>query len=207
MIGTRTGAALAAAKARGKALGFKTRGPKGDARQAEPLTPSALLVRMLTAVGHMSGHEAMTMWKGIAIGVALVVESAFCASAQTPAQSKETKRTLTRQFLDCVASQVITLDDFTSDVSGIARGAVWCPTFALAWRLPGLRQVLRRCSNRGRQCVSSRFLARRLRRSRGRGQGRSKSRPARPHLSSSGCVAWWRRSAEKPAQWSVLTRV
>src|SRR5216684_8449257 len=36
----------------------------------------------------------------------------------------------------------------------------WCPTFALAWRLPEWRQVLRRCLNRGRQCVSSRFLAR-----------------------------------------------
>jgi hypothetical protein len=64
------------------------------------------------------------MWKGIAIGVALVVEIALCASAQTPDQSEETKRTLTRQFLDCVTSQVITIDDFTSDVSAIARGAV-----------------------------------------------------------------------------------
>ena len=64
------------------------------------------------------------MWKGIAIGVALVVEIALCASAQTPDQSEETKRTLTRHFLDCVTSQVITIDDFTSDVSAIARGAV-----------------------------------------------------------------------------------
>jgi hypothetical protein len=38
------------------------------------------------------------MWKGIAIGVGLVVESALCASAQTPDQSEETKRTLTQQF-------------------------------------------------------------------------------------------------------------
>src|SRR6266436_2662078 len=72
----------------------------------------------------MSGHEAMTMWKGIAIGVGLVVESALCASAQTPDQSEETKRTLTQQFLDCVTPQVITIDDLTSDVAGIARGAV-----------------------------------------------------------------------------------
>jgi hypothetical protein len=105
------------------------------------------------------------MWKGIAIGVALVVEIALCASAQTPDQSEETKRTLTRQFLNCVTSQVITIDDFTSDVSAIARGAVslckaeahaaaiseagsqneLVPTFALAWRLRGLRPVLRRC--------------------------------------------------------------
>ena len=63
------------------------------------------------------------MWKGIAIGVALVVESALCASAQTPDQSDETKR-ITQQFLDCVTSQVITMDDLTSDVAGIARGAV-----------------------------------------------------------------------------------
>jgi hypothetical protein len=62
------------------------------------------------------------MWKGIAIGVGVVVESALCASAQT--QSEETKRTLTQQFLDCVTSQVITIDDLTSDVAGIARGAV-----------------------------------------------------------------------------------
>src|SRR5260370_42505988 len=141
------------------------------------------------------------MWKGIAIGVGLVVESALCASAQTPDQSEETKRTLTQQFLDCVTSQVITIDDLTSDVAGIARGAVslcraeamlrpcpkpavrtnWCPTFALAGRLPELRRVLRRCLNRGRQCISSRPLARRLRGSRGR--GRSKSRPGCPlHL-------------------------
>jgi hypothetical protein len=33
-------------------------------------------------------------------------------------------RTLTQQFLDCVTSQVITIDDLTSDVAGIARGAV-----------------------------------------------------------------------------------
>jgi hypothetical protein len=46
------------------------------------------------------------MWKGIAIGVGLVVESALCASAQTPDQSEESKRTLTQQFLDCVTSQV-----------------------------------------------------------------------------------------------------
>jgi hypothetical protein len=59
------------------------------------------------------------MWKGIAIGVALVVESALCAGAQTPDQSEETKRRLSRQFLDCVTSQVITIDDFTSDVSAI----------------------------------------------------------------------------------------
>ena len=65
----------------------------------------------------------MTMWKGIAIGVALVVESALSASAQTPDQSDETKR-ITQQFLDCVTSQVITMDDLTSDVAGIARGAV-----------------------------------------------------------------------------------
>ena len=65
----------------------------------------------------------MTMWKGIAIGVALVVESALCASAQTPDRSDETKR-ITQQFLDCVTSQVITIDDLTSDVAGIARGAV-----------------------------------------------------------------------------------
>ena len=65
----------------------------------------------------------MTMWKGIAIGVALVVESALCASAQTPDRSDETKR-ITQQFLDCVTSQVITMDDLTSDVAGIARGAV-----------------------------------------------------------------------------------
>ena len=58
----------------------------------------------------MSGHEAMTIWKGIAIGVGLVVESALCASAQTPDQSEETKRTLTQQFLDCVTSQVIEVD-------------------------------------------------------------------------------------------------
>src|SRR5260370_713939 len=64
------------------------------------------------------------MWKGIAIGVGLVVESALCASAQTPDQSEETKRTLTQQFLDCVTSQVITIDDLTSDVAGIAHGAV-----------------------------------------------------------------------------------
>ena len=64
------------------------------------------------------------MWKGIAIGVGLVVESALCASAQTPDHSEETKRTLTQQFLDCVTSQVITIDDLTSDVAGIARGAV-----------------------------------------------------------------------------------
>ncbi len=64
------------------------------------------------------------MWKGIAIGVGLVVESALCASAQTPDQSEETKRTLTQQFLDCVTSQVITIDDLTSDVASIARGAV-----------------------------------------------------------------------------------
>ena len=32
--------------------------------------------------------------------------------------------TLTQQFLDCVTSQVITIDDLTSDVAGIARGAV-----------------------------------------------------------------------------------
>jgi hypothetical protein len=64
------------------------------------------------------------MWKGIAIGVGLVVESALCASAQKPDQSEETKRTLTQQFLDCVTSQVITIDDLTSDVAGIARGAV-----------------------------------------------------------------------------------
>jgi len=64
------------------------------------------------------------MWKGIAIGVGLVVESALSASAQTPDQSEETKRTLTQQFLDCVTSQVITIDDLTSDVAGIARGAV-----------------------------------------------------------------------------------
>ena len=63
------------------------------------------------------------MWKGIAIGVGLVVESALCASAQTPDQSDETKR-ITQQFLDCVTSQVITMDDLTSDVAGIARGAV-----------------------------------------------------------------------------------
>ena len=56
--------------------------------------------------------------------MALVVESALCASAQTPDQSEETKRTLTQQFLDCVTSQVITIDDLTSDVAGIARGAV-----------------------------------------------------------------------------------
>ena|SRR5260221_1940137 len=148
------------------------------------------------------------MWKGIAIGVGLVVESALCASAQTPDQSEETKRTLTQQFLDCVTSEVITIDDLTSDVAGIARGAVslcraeahaaavskagsqneLVPTFALAWRLPELRRVLRRCLNRGRQCVSSRFLARRLCGSRGRRRERSKSRPGRvaPHLSSSG---------------------
>src|SRR5260370_28108205 len=72
----------------------------------------------------MSGHEAMTIWKGIAIGVGLVVESALCASAQTPDQSEETKRTLTQQFLDCVTSQVITIDDLTSDVASTARGAV-----------------------------------------------------------------------------------
>jgi hypothetical protein len=30
------------------------------------------------------------MWKGIAIGVGLVVESTLCASAQTPDQSEET---------------------------------------------------------------------------------------------------------------------
>jgi hypothetical protein len=64
------------------------------------------------------------MWKGIAIGVGLVVESALSACAQTPDQSEETKRTLTQQFLDCVTSQVITIDDLTSDVAGIARGAV-----------------------------------------------------------------------------------
>jgi len=64
------------------------------------------------------------MWKDIATGVALVVESALCANAQTPDQSEETKRTLTQQFLDCVTSQVITIDDLTSDVAGIARGAV-----------------------------------------------------------------------------------
>jgi len=72
---------------------------------------------------------------------------------------------------------VITIDDLTSEVAGIARAAVslcraeahaaavskpavrtnWYPTFALAWRLPELRQVLRRCLNRGRQCISSRF--------------------------------------------------
>ena len=34
------------------------------------------------------------------------------------------ERTLTQQFLDCVTSQVITIDDLTSDVAGIARGAV-----------------------------------------------------------------------------------
>jgi hypothetical protein len=38
--------------------------------------------------------------------------------------TEETKRTLTQQFLDCVTSQVITIDDLTSDVAGIARGAV-----------------------------------------------------------------------------------
>ena len=63
------------------------------------------------------------MWKGIAIGVGVVVESALCASAQTPDQSDETKR-ITQQFLDCVTSQVITIDDLISDVAGIARGAV-----------------------------------------------------------------------------------
>jgi len=36
--------------------------------------------------------------EGIAIGVGLVVESALCASAQTPDQSEETKRTLTHSF-------------------------------------------------------------------------------------------------------------
>jgi hypothetical protein len=70
--------------------------------------------------------------------------------------------------------------------------ANWCPTFALAWRLPELRRVLRRCLNRGRQCISSRSLARRLCGSRGRGRGRSKSRSGRaPHLSSSGCTTKW----------------
>jgi hypothetical protein len=49
--------------------------------------------------------------EGIAIGVGLVVESALCAGAQTPDQSEETKRTLTQQFLDCVTSQAITIDD------------------------------------------------------------------------------------------------
>src|SRR3979409_1388089 len=63
----------------------------------------------------------------------------------------------------------------------------WYPTFALAWRLPELRQVLRRCLNRGRQCISSRFLARRLRRSRGR--GRRRARPRHPHLSSCRCCS------------------
>jgi hypothetical protein len=64
------------------------------------------------------------MWKGIAIGVGLVVESALSARAQTPDQSEETKRTLTQQFLDCVTSQVISIDDLTSDLANIARGAV-----------------------------------------------------------------------------------
>jgi hypothetical protein len=48
----------------------------------------------------------------------------FVRGAQTPDQSEETKRTLTQQFLDCVTYQVITIDDLTSDVAGIARGAV-----------------------------------------------------------------------------------
>jgi hypothetical protein len=48
----------------------------------------------------------------------------LCANAQKPDQSEETERTLTQQFLDCVTSQAITIDDLTSNVAGIAHGAV-----------------------------------------------------------------------------------
>jgi hypothetical protein len=117
------------------------------------------------------------MWKGIAIGVGLVVESALCASAQT--QSEETKRTLTQRSRSAGSRPML------RPCPKPAVRTNWCPTFALAWRLPELRQVLRRCLNRGRQCKSSQFLARRFRGSRGR--GRSKSRSGCPHLSWSGC--------------------
>jgi hypothetical protein len=38
--------------------------------------------------------------------------------------TRKTKRALIQQFLVCVASQAVTIDDFTSDVSTIARDAV-----------------------------------------------------------------------------------
>src|SRR5258708_36043340 len=64
------------------------------------------------------------MRKGVVVGVAVALASASCAGAQTLEQYQETKRALIRQFLDCVTSQAVTIDDFTSDVSTIARGAV-----------------------------------------------------------------------------------